>query len=248
MKALCLIRDALHYRRDAFCAGLAAAGYSVVRDLPNPSPEDILIIWNRYGRFDAEAKRFELAGARVLVAENGYLGKGWRGGDWYALALGHHGGAGRWKYGGSDRWDKFGVELSPWRVGGDEIIILGQRGIGEPGLASPDGWAEKMKWRFHDSRIRPHPGKNGGPDLMYDLEKARAVVTWSSGAALSALIYGIPVWCANKWWIGASAAAHIDQCLMRDDIARLETFRRLAWAQWNIDEIRTGEAIIHALN
>ena len=37
-------------------------------------PDDILIIWNRYGKNDEYARQFEAAGATVLIAENGYIG------------------------------------------------------------------------------------------------------------------------------------------------------------------------------
>lgn len=241
-KALCLLRDALHYRKAAFCAGLQAAGYTLADAIPRPAPDDVLVIWNRYGGFHEHASRFEVVGARVLVAENGYLGKSWRGGEWFALAEGHHGGAGRWPYGGPERWDGWGVDLAQWRTYGNEVVILGQRGIGEPGLGSPPGWEYRVRTRFQcPARIRPHPGVKGGANLLNDLKNAQAVVTWSSGAALLALMAGIPVWRDNSWWIGAKAAAPIGDPLMRDDDARLEMFRRLAWANWTLEEVRTGE-------
>jgi len=244
---VCRIREPLHYRRDAFCAGLHARGYTVVPEISVPSPRDLLVIWNRYGRYHEEATRFEKCGARVIVAENGYLGKGWRGGDWYALALGHHGGAGWWRNGGPQRWDGWGVPLASWRREGKEIVILGQRSIGEPGLASPRGWEARMQALIPGARVRPHPGKHEAPDLLQDLANAKAVVTWSSGAALIALMAGIPVWRNAPWWIGAGAALPIGMGLLRNDEARLAMFRRLAWAQWTLEEIARGEAFAHLL-
>ena len=132
MRALNLLRESLHYRKEAFSAGLGALGFQVVPALRDPLPGDVLLIWNRYGRFDDEARRFEAAGATVLVTENGHLGKAWQGGDWYSLAIGHHLGAGRWAVGGPERWAAIGTECAPWRDPGpwaNEILVLAQRGI-----------------------------------------------------------------------------------------------------------------------
>lgn len=246
MRAFCMIRPALHYRRDSFTLGLRNAGYDVVTALPKPTPEDVLLIWQRYGHYDEQARHFEAHGARVLVAENGYLGKAWKDQEWFALAQGHHAGAGEWRWLDNERWDRLGVELQPWREGGKETIILAQRGIGERGVASPPHWAELTKQRLGVGRIRAHPG-NKEPELplLDDLAKAESIVTWNSSAALRALIAGIPVWCAYSKWIGASAGKPLSQfgtAPMRDDAKRLQMFRRLIWAQFTLPEIRSGFA------
>lgn len=252
MRALCLLRETPHYRRDAFCSGLKAAGFQIVTHIPDPKPDDVLVIWNRYTGYAEHAGRFESAGARVLVAENGYLGKDWRGGHWYSLAIGHHAGAGKWVEGGPQRWDSWGVELLPWREGGRETLIFGQRGIGEEGIASPANWANEAQ-RLTGGRIRPHPGKEPpAVSLERDLWKVREVVTWHSGAALLALMAGVPVWYGFPDWIGAQAGLPLAQFgkvpAKRDDADRLAMFRRLAWAMWEVDEIHSGAAIKHLLS
>lgn len=253
MFAVCMIRDALHYRRESFLLGLRCAGYEVVRGLAKPSPEDVLVIWQRYGFYHEEAKRFESRGARVLVVENGYLGKHWMNDEWLAMAEGHHAGAGRWKKLNNDRWDSLNVEMAPWRTGGTETVILAQRGIGEPGVAYPMNWAENICARLKTGRVRGHPG-NKEPEisLAEDLRKASSVVTWASSAALRALIMGIPVWYDFPRWIGARAALPVQQFGSRDplrnDEQRLEVFRRLVWSQWRLSEIRNGFAFRTLLN
>lgn len=242
MRVLNLFRPALHYRREVFNAGLSRAGYAVVQDIRDPRPGDALLIWNRYGHYHAEANRFEAAGATVFVAENGYLGKDFAGGDWFALAKGHHNGAGQWFNGGPERWDSLGVELSPWRTGGDEAVVLPQRGIGEPGIAMPRSWPAAAY-----GRVRAHPGTRPCQPLSDDLARARYVVTWGSGAALKALVLGVPVFHAFPCWIGAEASLPIDQIKAepkRNDADRLSMFRRMAWAQWTLDEIATGEPFV----
>lgn len=242
------LRRDIHYRRDAFSEGLAAAGLQVVDAVDRPNPGDVLVIWNRYGAYGEMAYQWELRGGTVLVVENGYLGKNWRGGDWYALALGHHAGAGMWADGGPARWDAWEVELQPWRAGGGEVLVLGQRGIGEPSIACPDGWAERTIKRT-GGRVRAHPHAKNSPasrPLLEDLAGVGAVITWASAAALCALVAGIPVYCAYPKWIGMSACRPLSEWpapALRDDAARLAMFRRLAWAMWDLDEIRSGAAI-----
>jgi hypothetical protein len=242
VRALNRFRPALHYRREVFNAGLSRAGYAVVGSLPDPGPGDALLIWNRYGQHHAEATRFESAGATVLVAENGYLGKDFAGGDWFALAKGHHNGAGQWPDGGPERWDSLGIEPAPWRTSGTDALVLPQRGIGEPGIAMPRSWPAG-----HYGRVRPHPGMGVSRPLANDLDRAKYAVTWGSGAALKALLYGVPVFHAFPKWIGAQAALPIDQLgsePKRDDADRLAMFRRLAHAMWTLDEIATGEPFV----
>lgn len=220
-------------------------GLKVVPSLSNPRPGDVLVIWNRYGGHHETARQWECAGARVLVAENGYVGRGY-----YALAQSHHAGAGRWPLGGPERWEALGIDLAPWRESDAPPLILGQRGIGEPGIASPQGWAERTQRRI-GGRIRPHPGKYP-PSVAIDddILASGCVVTWASSAALRALQLGVPVWYDYPQWIGAGASRPLREwgdLERRCDAARLEMFRALAWAQWSLDEIRSGDAIMRCL-
>lgn len=238
--ALNLLRHSIARRPD-FSAGLTAAGFKVVEQLARPSPEDVVLCWNRSGGVHERAEVFERAGAHVLVTENGYLGKGWNGHEWFALARDHHAGAGQWKTEGDERWDGFGVELAAWKAG-SEIVILEQRSIGEPDVRSPDGWAESMLRRI-GGRIRRHPGMSAAAPIEDELEDAKCVVTWNSGAALKALAHGVPVFYECPTWIGRGAARPVSEWgnePARDDAARLAMFRRLAWAMWTREEIRSG--------
>ncbi len=244
-RALNLLRPSLHYRRECFDAGLRAVGFQVVKELHHPDPGDVVLTWNRYGAGEEIARHFEQHGATALVVENGYLGKAWRGGEWFALAIGHHNGAGRWCDGGPQRWDSFGVDLPPYRTGGTETIIFAQRGIGESRVRSPEHWAEQVRGRI-GGRIRAHPGLHVVKPLEADLADARECVTWNSGAALRALEMGVPCWHAFKGWIGAPASRLLSEWgaePQRDEAARLAMFRRLAWAMWTLDEIKTGAPI-----
>ena len=248
-RVLNTLRRALHYRRECFDLGLQEAGFTVVDYLSDPGPEDVLVIWNRYGGYHEQAARFERMGALVIVVENGYLGKSWRGGEWFSIALWHHAGAGVWGNAGPHRWDSWGVDLKPWRPRSEDILIFGQRGIGEPGVRCPDGWAEYAVRRT-SGRIRKHPGSfPGGLSLQEDLRSVSQAVTWNSSAALIALAEGVSIWCDWPSWIGYSSCSPLadfevsEPCV--DDDKRLAMFRRLAWSLWDLSEVRRGDPFVH---
>lgn len=249
MRAFLLIRADPWYRRESFERGLKALGFEIhgpPRDSPRPG--DVLVIWNRYGRYHALALQFEQAGCHVIVAENGALGRDWLGDHWYTLTLNAPGCAGRFDYGGPERWDSLGVNICEWRKNATQVIILGQRGIGPPGVAMPMNWdrqqLEKFKGGHPTARIREHPGEKRAKPLEDDLAAAGLVVAWSSAAALKALLWGIPVVHGLRAWIGREAALHVDRAspeALAERRDRLPTFRALGWTMWRTREIETGE-------
>jgi len=251
-RAQVLFKDGLHYRKSCFEHGVKTLGYAITPYINDPRSGDLLVIWNRSFRGSEDAQRFERGGATVLVAENGLLGKGFRGGNWFSLALHHVAGCGgAFPDLGPSRWDAMGVALAPWHLDGGDIVILGQRGIGEYGVKSPEGWEHQTQARV-GGRIRKHPGKTGdGVPLAEDLSNTSAVATWASSAALQALALGVPVWYAHPNWVGRTAARPLEVfgkiAPARDDAARLAMFRRIAWCMWEIGEIDSGAAFKHLL-
>lgn len=252
-RAYSAIRSEPHYRGDAFTAGLRAAGYEVVHSAPQRfSPGDVMVCWNRYGYTHTLANQVEAAGGTVLIAENGYIGKDAAGHQLYAIARTGHNGSGTWHVGDGSRWAALGIELKPWRTGGEHILVCGQRGIGSPTMASPQGWHEDVAARLRKVtkrpiRIRLHPGNNAPQiPLEDDLSEAYAVVVWSSSAGVKALVEGIPVFFEAPYWICARAAkkgiAEIDapQHEFREEF-RVGSMEYMAWAQWNLEEIAAGE-------
>lgn len=251
--AVVMLRENPHYRRDAFIRGLSENGYSVVGGVKNPQPYDVLVVWNRYADTHAEACRWESVGARVVVAENGYMGRDWRGSVWYAMAMNWHMGRGTWNVGDASRATELFGEPPPWRFGDGPIVILGQRGIGAPSIIAPSGWVATVLRELRDQRIpvvlRSHPGNDpdqAGLDLA--LRHARAAITWSSGAGIKALVGGVPVYYGLKNWIGAPAAKAYANPLPSPFIGdRSLMLQRLAWAMWELSEISSGRAFDHLL-
>lgn len=246
------IRPSPEYRSAAFVEGLRKCGYEVLNSHKAhqsvPEKDDVLVIWNRYAHSDLAAKHFEKVEAKVLIAENGYLGREWLGNHWYAVSRNYHNGAGSWPIGGSARWASFQVPLSPWKTDGKEIVILDGRGIGPKEYAQPKGWANRIQIELKQAgwkkvRIRVHPGeKIAAVPLQDDLSNAYAAIAWGSGAALKALTWGIPVFYGLPQWIGASAAKHVSAGLQERFLGdRLPMFERLAWAMWSADELSSGE-------
>ena len=242
-------REPSHFWRGCEAAGFRVSGSPAKR----PARGDLLLIWNRQGLRHQIAHSYESAGAKVIVAENGYIGRAPDGGKMYALARSHHNGRGHWQVGGDERFAALGVELKPWRERGEHILILAQRGFGEPGVAMPRDWPDKVKRRLRGVtarpvRLRAHPGLLRTP-LEPDFENVHACVTWGSGAAIKAIAAGVPVFHELPGWIGAPAARfgldRIEDPFLGD---RLPMFRRLAWAQFSAKEIETGEPIRRCLS
>lgn len=249
MKAVCLIREQPHYRRDAFVDGLTKAGYKV--DGPGGRPHtanDLLVIWNRYGHFDHQATTWEQQGGTVLVCENGYAGRDDKGRQYYAIAKHGHNGSGVWPTDDGSRFAALGIDPAPWRDWGDHIVVRGQRGIGTHQMASPPDWHGQTARQLRsitqrDIRVVQHPG-NVSPKPTDSLYSAWACVIWASSLGVQALLQGVPVIYKAPHWICSGAASNdlatVDRPLY-DDASRLAALERMAWAQWSVAEIASGE-------
>ncbi len=233
-------------RHDAFLAGVAANGFKPVAGF-HPAKctrDDIVITWNRHHTHGDIATAALKIGARLIVAENGYIGAV---GETFALALEHHNGAGRWNIGDKPR--PLNVEIKPWRADGEHILVLPQRGIGAPGVAQPRDWRQPIERRLRrvthrPVRVRDHPGKRRNDvSLADDLRNAWAAVVWGSGAGIKALCMGYPVFHEFDRWIGGPAAVQgidaIENPFLGD---RGPMLHRLSWAQWTFAEVESGEA------
>ena len=229
------IRREPYYRLDAITQGMNRLGFEIVPHA-RPAPGNVLVLWNRKaGRDDTDATAMEAAGGKVLVIENGYLQKVDK--TMYAVSLSEHHTGG--PVGDTDRFGPLGFELrhqeaAPFGF----VLVCGQRGIGSPTMASPPQWAEKhaesLRRRGLTARVRPHPG-NRAPSvpLKADLMGAGACHVWSSNAGVLARVLGYPVTSWAPHWIceGPREAA----------------MQRMAWSQWSVPELATGEPFARLL-
>jgi hypothetical protein len=270
MKVHSLIRDQPWYRRQAFERGVQAAGHTLQRGYPMEFNEDTaLLIWNRYAENHTLALKVEAAGGKVLVAENGYLGKGGtspkfdvhpdgpRPDSYYALSPGYHNDDTRVAHvGGSERWEQLEVALKPYRLVGDYWLVAPNRSFGVAGRMQPAGWAIDVVDKLQRSvyslagsvRLRLHPGSTAPRHpLADDLSRAIGVVIWSSTVGVHALCEGIPLECCAPFWVCKSATAiewtdvsEPSACAAQYEDARYKALVRMAWMQWTVNEIESG--------
>jgi hypothetical protein len=234
VRAYLNLRFTVPERRAMFTEGLRRLGYEVVDGLTkSPERGDILVTWNRIHEGDEAARAFTERGNAVLVTENASWGNEFADKNWYTLARNFHNVAGMFPVGGPERWDSLDVELEPWRTEG-ETVVLASRGIGPAVYRMPARWPSEQR-----GRIRPHPGRGASKPLREDLAQCGRVLTWGSGAAILALMLGIPVKSHQPQWIGEQD---------NTDAGRLAMFRRLAWAQAEHEEIRCGEVFERLLS
>ncbi len=262
MIALCQIRTLPHYRRDAFESGLRRAGYSLVNSGHPAGPEDLLVIWNRYGPQDAMANTWERLGGTVLVCENGYIGKDEQGRQYYAISVHGHNGSGWFPIGTEDRFGKLGISISPWLEQGRHVVVRGQRGIGTKEMASPCNWHNEIGIKLRRLTDRPvkvveHPGNVEDRSGSQHLVDAWACVIWCSGMGVYALTAGVPVaygaphwicedagWPLDDWMKGGEAGMTLARSLMLGHLApdmRAKALHKMAWGQRSVAEIESGE-------
>jgi hypothetical protein len=107
----------------------------------------------------------------------------------------------------------------------------------------------RTKYPSTSVRIRLHPGMNDCVPLEEDLKNASAVITWASGAAIKALLLGVPVFHSFDLWIGRKCAASTLEFPERyfSDEARDAMLNDVISAMWTGEEISTGVAFEHLL-
>ena len=237
------------YRRHAFEAGVIKHGFKLVEN-QTLGDGDLFITWNLHGHNETIAKNTRAAGGKVIVAENGVIGKDANGIQFYSMARdAHH--AGRWHVGGQERWAALGIEVKPWASNPDgHVLICAQRGIGSKLMASPPRWhseTERILQRAgYKTKVRLHPGlmPNKAPTPLVDeLRGARACAIWSSMSGIQALVTGIPVSYWAPAWVGSWGAGQeiggIDAPIC-DDEKRMKALTAAAWYQWSVAEIEAG--------
>ena len=262
-KAWITLRHQPPYRSEAFANGFERLGYQPCLMFPSKGqvkPEDVVIVWNLNPRYRGAAREAKVAGAPVIVAENGYVRKRGNLEPYYALARDGHNGSGFWFVGEADRWAVLGHTLQAWVDRPDGyVLIAGQRGIGSDIMRSPHNFMQLAETRIKQvmktagekrPKIlhRPHPGRHEvNRSLKEDFEGARAVVTWSSNVANLALLCGIPAFRMAPYHV--NDAVLDDMNLLPDPprTDRLSGFRKLAWAQWSLSEVEQGTALDYLL-
>lgn len=148
------------------------------------------------------------------------------------------------------RFSALGIEIQPWRAHGKHIVLCPQSDFFMRHIAGYVGnWAQDMITKLGYITPRPFRLRVWSPDktrlsstLAQDLEHAFCLVTWSSAAAITALLSGVPVLCSSQ-----CAAFRLSGELERFEephypMDRLNWASVLADNQWTRLEMRVGKA------
>jgi hypothetical protein len=129
------------------------------------------------------------------------------------------------------RFDALGLEVKPMRDSGSIILVCAQSAEFMSVVAGDPGWRERVTRNFerhYGDRVLVRE-KGCQRPLSEDLARARLLVTWSSAAAVMALLDGVRVMCAPE-----CAATYANN--------RRRWASVLADNQWTIDELAAGRA------
>ena len=142
----------------------------------------------------------------VLVIDSGYI----RRGEYFAVGLGGINAEADFKNANSpaDRFNALGVEIKPWREGGEYVLLCGQRQIDITLPCPPPQWAAVMRdvvrsvtdlpilYRPYPSEPAVHARIDGAlpsrGSFEDDLADAALLVTHTSNVVVTALLGGIP--------------------------------------------------------
>lgn len=235
---------------DNFIRGLNAHGeYPESRRYGDWYPADVVVIWGH--RADELFEMQRRNGGHYLVMERGYIGDIHNRRKW--TSLGFDGLNGRATFpkaaDGGARWEtNFGQYMKPYKGGGDYVLVCGQ----VPGDASLRGfdieaWAalrcRELEAFGYTPRFRPHPN-SGCPErpLAQDLAGAQFIVTFNSNTGVDATLAGVPAVAEDEGAMIWPIAAHDFRNIDYEGGDRIPWAHDLAWCQWRIDEIASGEA------
>lgn len=147
-------------------------------------------------------------------------------------------------YTDGSRLNALGVTVKPWRMDGRHILVCQQSEEFMATVAHDMGWLADTVQKLRRITTRPLVIRRKGDatPLCEALADCWAVVTWSSAAAVEALVQGIPVHCAP------ACAAHTFSTALENIDRPRRLYGREQWAevladnQWTLDEIRNGDA------
>ena len=199
-------------------------------------------------------------GKPVIVIERGYLGE--RKNTWLSVGNGGLNGFANFHNQNvpPDRWERYWAQdLKPWKTKGRYALIMGQvpKDSSLYGMC-PYAWARSIYQaavdKFKKVYFRPHPEAKTPPegfdlpimtgDLAEALDDAKCVITYSSNTAVDAVINGIPSVTMFQGSMAWDVSTHdFKTPLYRGN--RDKWGAKIAYAQWHIDEIRSGDAWRH---
>ena len=238
----------------AFADGLKRHGWRVTAG-GQPAVCDMLVMWGvRRQDLIEDQKR---AGGEVCILERGYIGDRF---DYTSVSFG--GGLnGRGIYRGphadASRWERlFAHLIKPWRDDyAGYVLVMGQvpgdnsiRGVNIDAFYA--NARQSYTARGWEARFRPHPHvtprdpsdriEAARLSLQADLAGAAVVVTWNSNTAVDAVLAGVPTVAMDRGSMAWDVTGH-ELGVIPEATDRTSWAHRLAWCQWLIEEIRSGD-------
>lgn len=200
-------------------------------------------------------QRFRGQGHEVLVMERGYLGDRFA---WTSLGWNGLNGHAQFEIDDVDgsRWLRhYSLVVQPWRTDGEYVLVMGQVPA-DMSVQRIDfkAWARSTMARLRELTdlpvlFRPHPSRVDTmglrPQLLGDLgdalAKAAVVVTYNSNSGVDSVLAGVPTIALDAGSMAWPVAAH-EFTMSPPTLPREPWLHRLAWCQWTLDEIASGEA------
>ena len=218
---------------------------------------DIAVVWGV-----AKAKRLQAMGAKnVLIMERGYLGDRH---NWVSLGWDDLNGQANFynSYVPADRWDKYWRgQMQQWKTTGNNILVCGQV-MNDQSLSDCIDYKAWLKntcitLMNNDENVvfRGHPLEtedyglskdiyiSTDKDIYGDLNRCKAMVTWSSTTSVIAAYSGVPTFVFSKYAMTNEVSSNDLNKIVRPD--RYDWGRKIAYTQWNLDELSNGTAWYH---
>ncbi len=158
----------------------------------------------------------------------------------------------------ANRFARLGIEVQEPLFDKDVVLVTGMsaKAAGTHGFA-PGEWEARTYLTLEEMRLpykivaREKPNKNNPPrrSIGEELKSARIVVTHHSNTAIDALVAGVPCFAIKGAGRLASPEVLDRRAIERPyrlaEVDRFQLLFDVAYAQWNLDEMRTGEAWQH---
>jgi hypothetical protein len=126
------------------------------------------------------------------------------------------------------RFRALGITVKPMRSGGEYVLLCTQSAEFMATVAGDPGWTDRLsanlRQTYGEVRVRSKATKR---PLLEDLKHAGLLVTWSSAAAVTALLEGVRVLCAPQCCATYGADREMWASVLADN-------------QWDLSEIASG--------